>query len=104
MGTWDVDGLLGRIPARLFAEWQAYYRQEPFGAERDNLHAALIAKMVYDVAVKPEDRDRIKVEDLMLAEPGGHTPKSPEELYATLRAAVTGTMPGADLQGSADAD
>ena len=32
-GTWDVDGLLEQIPAELFTEWIAYYRQEPFGDE-----------------------------------------------------------------------
>lgn len=35
---YEVDSM----PASEFAEWCRYYDQEPFGVERDNLHAALI--------------------------------------------------------------
>jgi Protein of unknown function (DUF4035) len=37
------------MPSRHFAEWQAYYRMEPFGAWRDNYHAALIASTIANV-------------------------------------------------------
>lgn len=85
-----MDGLLRAIPARLFAEWQVYYGLEPFGAERDNLHAALIAKMVYDVAVKPADRSKLDVDDFMLGAPLDRRPQTPEELYGLLRSAALG--------------
>ena len=35
-----------RMDAREFAQWKAYYQLEPFGAERDNLHAGIIASAI----------------------------------------------------------
>ena len=31
------------MDAHEFAQWKAYYQLEPFGADRDNLHAGIIA-------------------------------------------------------------
>lgn len=28
MKTWDVDGLMAAMPARLFTEWQEYWKLE----------------------------------------------------------------------------
>lgn len=36
------------MSAAEFTDWLAYYQLEPWGAWRDNWHAAQIAKLVYD--------------------------------------------------------
>lgn len=72
---------LGRTVAELertltsseFSEWMAYYELEPFGAWRDNLHAAQIAALLYNVnrergspAKSPGDfiyRDRVAAQE-----------------------------------------
>lgn len=33
------------MPSSELTEWAAYYRLEPFGAERDNWHAALLCAL-----------------------------------------------------------
>lgn len=37
------------MPASELTEWMAFYRLEPFGVERDNYHAGLIASLLYNV-------------------------------------------------------
>lgn len=44
-----------------FAEWCAYYQLEPFGQERDNMHAAIIA-----CAVSNSQGAKTKIKDFML--------------------------------------
>jgi len=34
------------MPSSELTEWLAYYKLEPFGAERDNYHAAMIASLL----------------------------------------------------------
>ena len=42
-----VREMLARMDAKEFGEWMAYYNLEPFGQERDDLHAANIAHWNY---------------------------------------------------------
>jgi hypothetical protein len=53
-----VDELLHRISSRELAEWQAYFRLEPFGEERADLRAAIIAATVANTARDPKRRRR----------------------------------------------
>jgi len=50
-----VQELLARISGRELAEWQAYFRLEPFGEERADLRAAIVAATVANTA---RDRKR----------------------------------------------
>lgn len=50
------------MSARELAAWESYYATEPFGAERDNLHAAMTCALLANIhrgkggkAIKPED-------------------------------------------------
>lgn len=43
-----VGELNARMGAREFRQWMDYYRAEPFGPVRDNLHAGQIAAMLYN--------------------------------------------------------
>ena len=38
---------LDDMPSSEFSKWERYYAQEPFGAHRDNLHAAMIAQQLW---------------------------------------------------------
>jgi hypothetical protein len=53
-GEVNVDALLRRITAKQFMGWEAYFQLEPFGAERDNWHAAGIREMLYHMHVSPQ--------------------------------------------------
>lgn len=44
-----MDALLDRLPAALFAEWQAYYSLEPWGEDRADLRAGIIASVTANV-------------------------------------------------------
>lgn len=43
-----VSELGRRMTAREFARWMDFYKEEPFGPVRDNLHAGLVASMLYN--------------------------------------------------------
>jgi hypothetical protein len=49
VGEVDVDGMLARIPSRLLTEWLAYAQLEPFGEERADLRAGIVAAAVVNV-------------------------------------------------------
>ena len=61
-----VGELLDRISSRELSEWMAYYMLEPFGAERDNLHAGLVAAMVHNVNRDPKRGKAADPKDFML--------------------------------------
>ena len=61
-----VGELLNRISSRELSEWMAYYMLEPFGAERDNLHAGLVAAMVHNVNRDPKRGKAADPKDFML--------------------------------------
>ncbi len=53
-----VEELLHRISSRELAEWMAFYSLEPFGEERADLRAAIIATTVANAARDPKRRRR----------------------------------------------
>lgn len=62
-----VAELLARVSSHELSEWLEYYKLEPFGQERDNLHAGLVASTIANVN---RDADRqaepYKPRDFML--------------------------------------
>jgi len=56
-----VADLDARMSASEFAEWKAYYEDEPFGFEIEEIRQGLIAYMVYTMA--PGRKTRRKVAD-----------------------------------------
>ncbi len=77
-----VRELLARMDSRELSEWMAYYGLEPFGQERDNLHAGIVAKAIYDVNQDPKKRRDISPADFIARE---KEPPTPEELYDRFR-------------------
>jgi len=53
-----VSELLARISSRELAEWMAYAQLEPFGEERADLRAGIVAATVANTARDPRKRAR----------------------------------------------
>lgn len=61
-----VGELLGRIGSRELTEWMAYYALEPFGAERGDLQAGIVAATVANVnRDKKKQREPFTPQDFM---------------------------------------
>lgn len=53
-----VAELLSRISSRELSEWMAYYELEPFGMERGDLQAGIVASTVANVNRDPKKQKR----------------------------------------------
>lgn len=63
-GEWNVVKIARGMTAKQFIEWGLYARMEPFGEFRADLRAASIRQMVFNMAVRSQDRKPLK--DFML--------------------------------------
>lgn len=81
--------MLRRIPSRTLTEWMAYYSLEPFGQERENMHAGLVASAVYNVNRDPKKQRRpFGLDEFMLkfdSEGAVKKEKTPQEIYGLFR-------------------
>lgn len=69
---YEVDSM----PASEFVAWCRYYDQEPFGVERDNLHAALICTTL---------TKKTSIDDFMFkVKPGDSEEERARRLFAKL--------------------
>jgi hypothetical protein len=58
--------MLASIPSKLFIEWQAFFRLEPFGEWRGDFRAAQIAQVIANVnRDSKKQRDPFTVQDFM---------------------------------------
>ena len=84
VGEWDVDGMLDKMPARLFSEWCEFYAKEPM-SEAFYLAFAILGKRVSEMlGVK-----RSKIEDFMPQFHEGQSKKkdmSSDDMEAVFRA------------------
>lgn len=53
-----VGELLTRVSSRELTEWMAFFEMEPFGPERADLRAAIVASTVANTARDPKKRAR----------------------------------------------
>jgi hypothetical protein len=51
-----VSELLGRVSSRELTEWEAYAALEPFGEERGDLRAGVVASVIANVNRDPKKR------------------------------------------------
>lgn len=82
-----VGEMLGRMSSAEITEWLAFFQLEPFGGERDDLRAGIVAATVANVNRDPKKQKRpYEAGDFMPVFPGfggdggGRREKSPEEL------------------------
>ena len=56
------------MDSREFGEWMAFYKMNPWGSDRDNLHAGIIASTVANVNRNPKrKRDPYVAKDFLLS-------------------------------------
>ena len=60
-----VRELLGRIDSHELSEWQAYYTLDPFGEERADLRAGIIASVIANVNRDPKKGPPFKPSQFM---------------------------------------
>lgn len=92
------EELLCRITARELVEWMAYYELEPWGEERADLRAAIVASTIANIF--RGKRAAYKVEDFMPE--FGRRAKSPNELLK-LAEMLNATLGGSDRRGNRQA-
>jgi hypothetical protein len=69
---------------REYAGWQQYYKQEPWGPWRDNVHAALIAREIR--ASRPsKGGQKLDLEQFILTDKEGRREKSTAAAFGFLR-------------------
>ena len=79
--------MLARIPLRLFLEWMAYYSIEPFGPQREAIHAALMP-WFYALVHQEKGKPKPKLEDFILdfgSEDRVQTKQTPEQMEMIFR-------------------
>lgn len=54
LGTWDVDGMLDSMMWDQLQGWVAYAEAEPFGEERADLRAGIVASVIANVNRDPK--------------------------------------------------
>lgn len=87
LGWPDPDVMLASMPYSLYLEWMQYYELEPFGEERADLRAGIIAATVANCLARKKGRPAFRVTDfmpLLKAEPKRE--KTPEELFKKIQA------------------
>ena len=80
--------LLDRVSSAELTEWMVFYRMEPFGMERGDLQAGIVAATVANVNRDPKKQKRAwepadfmpQFADAIEGGAGGRGGKSPEEL------------------------
>lgn len=66
MGIPNVDDLLASMTSRQLAEWQAYFGIEPWGEDRADLRAGIVASTVANFAGKSlKDDAKVTPADFM---------------------------------------
>lgn len=102
IGTVDVDGMLARMPSRLFDEWKAYSTLDPFGTNSTFYAAAQIAAAIYNTNRRKGSRaisPREIVPDFVKSAKDRHIPKrqtTQEQIAAVERLNIH--FGGADLR------
>jgi len=61
----NPDAMMARMPDRVFNEWLAFYRDEPFGEWRADLRSAIIATTVAGTVPQKKGGRRPRVEDFI---------------------------------------
>lgn len=80
-----VGELLERTSGQELAEWEAYYRLEPWGEERADLRSGVLASLICN-ALRGKSGKTRKPQDFMLRF-GADAESGPDALWAKLKAA-----------------
>lgn len=65
LGQPNPDRMLEEMPARILSEWQTYASLEPFGEERADWRAAMLASTMANIHARKKGKPPYKIEDFM---------------------------------------
>ncbi len=71
------------MPSSIFSEYMEYYAMSPFGSQRDNVHAGLIAATIANVN-RNKSQQPFSADDFMLKQRPGKTQDTHAELFSVL--------------------
>jgi chemotaxis receptor (MCP) glutamine deamidase CheD len=74
-----------RMSASELAEWVSFYQMEPFGVQRDNIHAGLIASTIANVHRKKNAKP-LSFEHFMLVDATESRKRKSKETLAAMKA------------------
>jgi hypothetical protein len=61
----NPDAMLAVMPYRVYQDWMTYYELEPFGEERADLRAGIIAATIANCLARRKGRPAFRVTDFM---------------------------------------
>lgn len=73
------------MSAREFAQWMDYFRSEPFGPVRDNLHAGQITAMLYN-ANRGKGKKPLSAADFLLMSQRERMERNSRQTLSTMKA------------------
>lgn len=65
LGQPNPDAMLARLPWRVWREWQTFAALEPFGEERADLRAGIVAATIANCLARGKGKPAFKVRDFM---------------------------------------
>lgn len=74
--------------------WLAYWRVEPWGPWRDNVHAAIIAREIQRPQLKRGQAHKIPLDRFMLIDPDERQRRANQQLFTMLQALSMGGRRG----------
>lgn len=87
-----VGQLLASVSSRELTEWQAFFRLEPFGEDRADLRAGIIASTVANTARDPKQRKKPFLPREFMPQFGGEEEADEEAEQAALWERVNQVM------------
>ena len=97
MGTLDVSGLMDGTPQRVLLEWAEYHKLEPWGEERADMRAAIVAATIYNMQ-RPRGSPIKRIQDFMAV------PPSKADTTAAARAGIMAALTPLARPRDADPD
>lgn len=82
-----MQELCDRVSPAEFTEWQAFFQLEPFGAWRDNYHAAMLSALTFNIH-RGKATAAAKVSDFMYEDPEITAERQAKTFVAALNARV----------------
>lgn len=93
-----MDALLQSMSADIFAEWAAYYELEPWGGERGDLRAGIVASVIANTH-RHKDHRPFTPHDFMPTFDAAQVEAQPWEVLLDKAKAITAAMGGLDGTG-----
>ncbi len=81
-----VSEMLSRMSGRELSDWEAYYRLEPFGAERGDLQAGIVASTLINAFQRKGNKPMQPSDFLLQFSPGPRKAQDWTQMLDTVKA------------------